>query len=153
MSLEQAIQNLADAINNHADAIRQTGQTLLPLNEVPGTVEETTDKPAEEPKEGKSGGKGKATPAKTETPKEEAKKPAEEPKKEETEDDAPEVTLDDLRKVGTALVAEGKKLDFLAYLKEAFDAPNIGTLKSEQYPECLAGLEELLGKKLSEIAD
>lgn len=153
MSLEQTIQNLADAINNHADAIRQTGQTLLPLNEVPGAIEETTDKPAEEPKKGKSGGKGKKTPAKTETPKEEAKKPAEEPKKEEAEDNAPEVTLDDLRKVGTALVAEGKKTEFLAYLKDELDAPNISALKSEQYPECLAGIENLLGKKLSEIAD
>jgi len=91
--------------------------------------------------------------AKAEEP-EPAKAKAEEPEpaKAKAEEPTNTATRADLRKLGTALVSGGKKTEFLAVLKK-YGAANISALMDHEIDVILPELENILGSKLSEIAD
>ena len=119
------------------------------------TLEETKGEPAK-PAKGK--GKCKQTPTESK-PEPKAEEPAEPAKAEKPTKPEPKVgaptggpTKADLRKLGTALVSDGKKTEFLALLKK-YDAANISALGDHEIDVILPELETLLGKKLAEIAD
>ena len=98
--------------------------------------------------ENHGGGKAEATVAVKEPAKKSGRKAkVEEPAKVE---DGP--TKADLRKLGTSLVAGGKKTEFLAILKK-YGAANISALGDHEIDVVLPELEAALGKKLVQIED
>jgi hypothetical protein len=138
MSLETAIQNLAEAINRYCETISQPTSQGITVKEVPKTVvtgsieEKETTKPQ---------------------PKKRAKKVA--PKKSldtEAELSLPEVSIGDLRKIGTTMVNEGLKDEFIEEL-QVVGASNVTTVPDDKRGELLSKLEVILGKTLNEIED
>ena len=89
-------------------------------------------------------------PAKKRERKAKAEEP--EPAKAKAEEPTNTATRADLRKLGTALVSGGKKTEFLAVLKK-YGAANISALMDHEIDVILPELENILGSKLSEIAD
>lgn len=150
MSLEESLNKHAAAIHRFCDLAEAGKFGILSETTAIGNAEPVAEEAQPEPK--------KATKAKAKAePTPEPEKPAEaKPEPEAVEEEktpAREVSLNDLRKVGTELVAKGKKTAFLELLNKNFGVPNIGKLDAAQYPACLTALEEVLGKKLEEIAD
>lgn len=145
MSLEQAIQNAADALNRYCDILeKRPVQEDLPLGTKTGPAEFNAEKKTPAKKAAKKA-------PKKETPKVEEKAP-EQPAETEAEKSLPEVSVGDLRKVGTALVANGYKDEFLAALGEV-EAKNVTSVADDKRGPLLAKLESILGRKLSEIED
>lgn len=135
MSLETEIQKLREAIE--ANTVALSNQPTPAVADFAKEVSEANDASQTEKKPS-------------------SKKPKVEKKVEEkpTETQAPEVTLEDLRKLAGELVAKGKKNEFKAVL-DSFEAENL-TLFSRagvRMPEMLTALEEAAGCKLSEIVD
>lgn len=156
LKLIAALAAIADGLNNVASAIKGNGlavpvQASLELKSEPaatGSVSPTLDKlkaDAKAKEDAKANaGKTPETPKPSDTPKDTP------PPANSGGTKAPSV--DDLRKVGTALVADGKKTEFLAILAK-FEAKNVTSVPEAKRGDCLAELEKALGKKLAELAD
>lgn len=152
MSLEKSIDNHTAAITRLCDLI-EAGKFVVPASFTQGGVVYTSGETPEPSKKGGKGSKATKTPPPTETPADDAGSPPDDAPEQSDDSTPKEVSLDDLKKVGTALVAAEKKTEFIALLRDKFNVPKIGDLEESQYPAALAGLESLLGKKLDEIAD
>jgi len=171
LKLIAALAAIADGLNNVAAALNKQAlavpiQGTLELKSEPaatGSVSPSLD--ALKEKAAKDAADKKAADAKVKAEADAAAKAkAEADAKAKAEADAAEkaktstntggkpVSADDLRKVGPALVADGKKTEFLATLAK-FEAKNVTGVPEAKRGECLAELEKVLGKKLSELAD
>lgn len=151
MSLEQSIQNLADAMNRIADAI-VNNQMQLPLQ--PSTPKQEPKKEEGGSKGGKGSGSRKTEPAKVEPAKEEVKPaeattPEEAPKEEAKpaeEDGAgettPTVTLTSLRELARPLLQAGK-LDQMREILAGLQAESLTALSPEHYGTAHAKLTAL----------
>lgn len=151
-----ALAAIADGLNNIAAAINKNGLAAP----VQGTLELTTETPAQASVSPtldrlKADTKAKADAAKQEAAADKAKAKTEADAK--TKADAPandgdKVDVSHLRLVGTALVAAGKKTEFLAILAE-FGAKNVTTVPDDKRAACLDKLEKTLGKKVCQLED
>jgi len=168
LKLIAALAAIADGLNNVACAIKGNGlavpvQIPLELKSEPaatGSVSPSLDalkekaaKDAAE-KKAKVEAKVEAKAKEDAASKAEAKADSEAKAKETppTNSGTKAPSVDDLRKVGTALVADGKKTEFLAILAE-FEAKNVTSVPEAKRADCLVVLEKALGKKLAELAD
>jgi hypothetical protein len=164
LKLIAALAAIADGLNNVACAIKGNGlavpvQASLELKSEPaatGSVSPSLDalkekaaKDAAE-KKAKVEAKAKEDAASKAEAKADSEAKAKETPPANSGTKAPSV--DDLRKVGTALVADGKKTEFLAILAK-FEAKNVTSVPEAKRADCLVELEKALGKKLAELAE
>jgi hypothetical protein len=168
-----ALAAIADGLNNIAAAINKNGlaapvqQTLELTTETPAkaSVSPTLDRLKADTKVKADAAKQEAADkAKADAAKEKADNDAKakaDAAKQEAADKAKaaenpasedKVDVSHLRLVGTALVAAGKKTEFLAILAE-FGAKNVTTVPDDKRAACLDKLEKTLGKKVCQLED